>query len=172
MHIAITIWAITASWRTWNWERFHKFHATILYISVMNLLYILFTMGYPLWRMEPELGFPFLVIDMLYTFIIFPCTAILFLSHYPKSVKGQVYHYLKWILIYIIVEWIGSLFTRITYDNEWNLWWSLLFLVMMFPMFRLHYKKPLLAYLLTLIITTVILYHFKVPWNIPVEGYL
>lgn len=172
MHIAITIWAVIASWRAWNWERFYKFHATILYISAMNLVYLFFTTDYHLWRMLPDLGLPPSIIYMLYTFIVFPCSAILFLSHYPKPFKSQIYHILKWIIIYIGAEWIGSLFNRITYGHGWNLWWSFLFLFLMFPMFRLHYKRPLLTYLLTLVFIALIFYFFKVPWKLSMEDRL
>lgn len=169
MHIAITLWAIAASWRAWSWERFHTFHATLLYIAAMNVLYLFFTAGYPLWKMQPDLGLPSSIVDMLYTFIIFPCTAILFLAHYPESLKAQTYHILKWTIIYISVEWVGDLFGRITYHHGWNLGWSLLFVIMMFLMFRLHYKRPLLAYLLTFILIVLILCYFKVPLEIPME---
>lgn len=172
MHLAITIWAIIASWRSWTWKHFYEFHATIIYVSAMNLLYIYFTTGYILWEMQPDLGLPLSIVDMMYTFIIFPCTAILFLTKYPTIFSKKVYHILKWITIYIVVEWIGHVLNRITYENGWNLWWSLLFLIMMFPMFRLHYKRPLLAYLLTIIFIFLILYFFQVPLSVPVEDRL
>lgn len=172
MHLAIAIWAIIASWRTWSWEHFHRFHATILYKSATNLLYIFFTMGYPLWRMQADLGLSYSIIAMLYTVIIFPCTVILFLAHYPISFKRQIYHNLKWIAIYFVAEWIGGLLNLIRYEHGWNLWWSLLFLFIMFPMLRLHYKKPFYAYLLTVIYIIVIFYYFEVPWEVPVEDRL
>ncbi len=172
MHVAFTVWAIIASWRWWSWENFHKFHATILYKSAMNLLYLFFTAGYPLWRVHPDLGLPFSIIDMLYTFIIFPCTVILYLSRYPATLKKKIYHNVKWIAIYFGLEWIGSIFDRITYDHGWNLWWSLVFVIIMFPMLRLHYKRPLLAYLLTILYIVLIFYYFQVPWAFSVEDRL
>lgn len=172
MHLAITIWAIIASWRAWNLEHFHKFHATILYKSTMNLLYIFITMGYPLWRIQPDLGLPFIIISLLYTFIIFPCTVILFLSNYPKSAKSQILHNLKWITIYIVVEWIGSLSGRITYEHGWNLGWSLLFVIIMFPMLGLHHKRPILTYFLSIIIVTLMIYFFNIPWKLSLEDRL
>lgn len=169
MHIAITIWAIIASWRRWDQEHFHKCHTTILYMSLLNLLYAFLTSGYTLWEIQPDLGLPSPIVSMLYTFIIFPCTVILYLSRYPKSVKSQVIHNIKWITIYMGVEWLGSLFSRIIYDHGWDLGWSFLFVLIMFPMLRLHYKKPLLAYLLSIIFIAFILYKFEVPWKIPME---
>lgn len=165
MHITIVIWAVLASWRTWSWERFYRYQATFLYIAAVNLLYLFFTVDYHLWEMQSDFGLSATMINMLYTFIVFPCSAILFLSHYPKHFKEQILHILKWIIIYIGVEWIGGLFNFITYDHGWNLGWSFPFLIMMFSLFRLHYKRPLLAYLLTFIFTALIIYYFKIPWN-------
>lgn len=169
MHIAITVWAIIASWYWWSRENFHKYHTTILYKSLLNLLYIFLTIGYPLWRIQPDLGFSFPMTSLLYTFIIFPCTTILYLARYPESIKGQILHNIKWMSIYIGVEWIGMLLTRIKYHHGWNFGWSILFVVVMFPMLRLHHKSPLFAYLLSIIIVVLILYGFKVPWNVPFE---
>jgi len=138
-------------------------------MSLLNLLYIFLTSGYILWKIQPDLGLPFPIVSMLYTFIIFPCTVILYLSRYPKSVKGQILHNIKWIMIYIVIECLGSLFGRIIYDHSWHLGWSLLFVLTMFPMLRLHYKKPLLAYFLSILFIAFILYKFEVPWKVPMK---
>lgn len=172
MHLAITIWAIASSWRWWSCDHFQKYHTTILYMSLLNLLYLFLTIGFPLWRIQPDFGLPFPITSMMYTFIIFPCTVMLFLSRYPASLKRQVLHHIKWIMIYFGVEWVGSFTNRITYDHDWNLGWSFLFVVMMFPMLRLHHKRPLLTYLLSMAIVILILYVFKVPWDIPLENRL
>lgn len=172
MHIAIALWSVLASWRSWNWNNFHEFHTTILYMSLTNLFYLFLTVGYPLWIIQPDAGLPLSLTNSLYTFIIFPCTVILYLSRYPKSAKWQIFHNIKWIIIYIGVEWIGSIFDRISYDHEWNLAWSFLFVIVMFPMLRLHYKKPIMAYLLSIVIIIVILYYFQVPWNVPIDDQL
>lgn len=169
MHIAITIWAVAASWRWWSWKYFYKYHATILYMSLLNLLYLFFTVGYPLWKIQPDFGLSFPATSMMYTFIIFPCTAMLFLVRYPAYFKSQVLHNAKWMIIYFGVEWVGSIINRISYGHGWNLGWSLLFVIMMFPMLRLHYKRPILAYLLSIIIILLILYKFDIPWTVPLE---
>lgn len=167
MHILITVWAILAAWRWGNWRKFSQYHATMLYMSLMNLFYLFLTGTYLLWRMQPEFGLPFTLMVALYTFIVFPCTVLLYLSHYPETLGRQILHIIKWIVIYIGVEWLGSLFSRISYGNGWHLGWSFIFVLIMFPMLRLHNQKPILAYLLSIAIIVLLLYVFDVPWKEP-----
>ncbi|GGK08337.1 hypothetical protein GCM10007063_33420 [Lentibacillus kapialis] len=165
MHIGITVWVILASWRWGDWKNFNRYHSTMLYMSAMNLFYLFLTSKYPLWRMHPDLGLPFTLVTALYTFIIFPFTVLLYLSHFPDSPEKQILYTLKWIVIYIGVEWVGGLFSRITYDNGWHLGWSLIFVLTMFPMLRLHYKKPILTYMVSIFVIAFLVYLFDVPWQ-------
>src|SRR5699024_1080922 len=107
------------------------------------------TSTYPLWRMQPEFGLSFIIFFTLYIFIVYPCTVLLFLTNYPNTPMKRIFHIIKWAMIYFGVEWIGSMLGRITYENAWNLGWSFLFILTMFPMLRLHYKKPGVAYLVS-----------------------
>ncbi|MFC7063119.1 CBO0543 family protein [Halobacillus seohaensis] len=163
MHLAITIWAVLAAWRWGKWENFHKYHATMIYLSTMDLLYFYLTIDYPLWRLQPDLGMSDGLIQILYTFIIFPCTVIIFLSRYPNVFSKQCLYIGKWIVIYIGVEGIGWIFGRINYAHGWNLGASFLFLFLMFPMLRLHYKKPIVAYVVSIIVITSLLFLFGIP---------
>ncbi|WP_223702409.1 CBO0543 family protein [Sutcliffiella deserti] len=163
MHILITILAILAAWRWADWSRFSAFHATILYMSAMDLLYLVLTVDDPLWILKSNIGVPHTIVTLLYTFVVFPSTVMLFLSNYPDIPFKKLFHYAKWIFIYIGVEWIGYLTGAIYYKNSWTLGWSLLFLIVMFPMLRLHFKKPILSYLLSFFIIVFLLYWFQVP---------
>ncbi len=165
MHIFITIWAVAAAWRWADWSRFREFHATMIYMPAMDLLYFYFTNDYPLWTVQSHLGLPYTGIALLYTFIVFPCTVILFLSNYPDTVRKQILHVGKWVMIYVGIEWIWLLLRFIKYDNGWSLGWSFLFVIVMFPMLLLHYKRPFPAYIASLIIIIFLIYWFDVPWD-------
>jgi hypothetical protein len=56
-----------------------------------------------------------------------------------------------------------------THSYGWNLGWSIFFDFIMFPMFRLHYKNPLAAYILSVPIAIVFITLFDVPIHIPIE---
>lgn len=165
MHIAITVWAILAAWHWGDWKNLNQYHATMLYMPFMNLFYLFLTSTYPLWRLQPDLGLPFTIVVALYSFIVFPCTVLIYLSHYPDPPKKQILHIIKWVVIYIGVEWVGNMLTRITYGHDWHLGWSFLFVLVMFPMLRLHYKKPILAYLVSFFVIVLLLYLFDIPWR-------
>ncbi|TMN23354.1 CBO0543 family protein [Lentibacillus cibarius] len=164
MHVIILFFALAIAWYSVNWRRFYEYQATILYMATMNLLYYFLTTDYRLWTLQSNLGLPSAVIDLLYTFVLFPCTVLIFLSHYPQQLGKQIIHTGKWVIIYFVFEWVGYLFGAIYYDHGWSLGWSGLFLVVMFPMLRMHYKRPILAYGLSVIVTIFLLYWFKVPW--------
>lgn len=164
MHILIIILAIMAGCLKGKWSCYRQFHATMVYIAAMNLLYLYFTRDYPLWTLHSNLGLPEPVINLLYTCIVFPCTVIIFLSNFPNGFLHQVYYIGKWVLLYFVFEWIGHHLGAIEYNNGWSLGWSLPFLIVMFTMLRLHYIRPFLAYGWSAIIIAILLSIFEVPW--------
>lgn len=162
MHITITIWALLAALRWGDWKHLYEYHTTMLYMSTMNLLYFFLTFQYPLWEVQAHLIPSYTIVSLLYTFIVFPCTVILFLSNYPTTSIKKWIHIGKWIAIYIGIEWIGGLFGLIIYHHGWNLSWSLIFLCIMFPMLRLHHRRPYTAYLVSIFIIISLMLIFNV----------
>lgn len=163
MHIGIAIWTVLASLIWGDWHQWRKYLPTMLYMSLSNLLYLYLTSDFWLWRIVPDFLLEQKEVAMLYTFIVFPCTVIVFLSHYPDRRRGQLLHFAKWIIIYGVVEWIGFLTGRIDYAHGWSIWWSLFFLCMMFPMLVLHHFKPLYAHVLSVFWVTFYILVFQVP---------
>ncbi|HLS08762.1 CBO0543 family protein [Lentibacillus sp.] len=164
MHIFIIFLVILAAWRWADWSRFQQFHATMLYIIAMNLLYFFFTFDYPLWTFESNIGIPERVLNLLHAFIVLPLTIIMFLSRFPDAIIHKLLYIAKWVLLYIVFEWGGYHLGAIEYHNGWSVTWSCLFVLVMFPMLRLHYTRPLIAYGLSIIIIAVLLTLFNVPW--------
>ncbi|RYG73505.1 hypothetical protein EU245_06415 [Lentibacillus lipolyticus] len=164
MHVIVLLLAVAAVWYFVAWRHFHEYQATIWYMVAMNLLYYFFTADYRLWTLHSNVGIPPAVIDLLYTFVLFPCTVMTFLSRYPHQLGKQMVHTGKWIIIYFVGEWIGCLVGAIHYHHGWSLGWSGLFLVVMFLMLQLHDKRPVLAYGLSVVIIAFLLYWFEVPW--------
>ncbi|WP_028608800.1 CBO0543 family protein [Paenibacillus harenae] len=145
MHIAIAIWALLAALKWADWKRWNEFLPTIYFMVSMNLLYQYIAHSrYHLWTFEQNLPNE-LVTDTLYGFLVFPCTVMLFLSNYPNEKGSIIFHYLKWILIYCTLEWIGKEYGFMSYSHGWSLKWSVFFNCIMFPMLRLHHVKPLWA---------------------------
>ncbi|WP_397376397.1 CBO0543 family protein [Paenibacillus vietnamensis] len=128
-----------------DWRRWKEFLPTIYFMVVSNLFYQYIAHNiYHLWENKRNWPNEYIT-DSLYSFIVFPCTVMLFLSNYPDPPKKQWLHYIKWIGIYSSLEWIGQFFGYISYYHGWSWTLSLIFNCVMFPMLRLHHKRPLWA---------------------------
>ncbi|OXM84253.1 hypothetical protein CF651_20930 [Paenibacillus rigui] len=131
-----------------------------------NLLHLFFSSQYMVWYFVPDNAAYPVHTELVYTFIIFPATVLLFLDRYPKSGKWKQLIYLAWwVLIYSACEWVLSETGRIVYDHDWSWAWSTIFDCMMFPMLLLHHRNPILAYGLSVLIVVALVYGFHVPMS-------
>ena len=170
MHVIISLIAIVFVWWRGDWQQWRIYHPTMMYFALGNLTYNLLCTNYLLWELNPDFLSNHSLTEMLYTFIVFPATSLMFLSHYPEEGKNKkFFHYVTWISIYGGVEFIYVLTDRIIYQFGWHLGWSVLFDAIMFPMLRLFHKKPLIAYPISILIAVFWIMLFDVPVEIPIE---
>ncbi|MFB4166065.1 hypothetical protein ACE1TI_20285 [Alteribacillus sp. JSM 102045] len=169
MHVFITALVIFLVWRSGNYKQWRKYHTTMWFFAGANLTYYVLCANYFLWEIHADFSAGYSLQIMLYTFIVYPGSLLLFLANYPGSIQGKIFHNVKWIGIYTGTEYIYYLLGLITFNYGWHLGWSLLFLCIMFPMLRLHHTKPLLTYVLSILITLILLWIFNVPVEIPIE---
>lgn len=169
MHILITLIVILAIFIRGDFRHWKEFHSTMLYIAVGNLMYNFLAANYLLWRFNPDIMSNHTLTEVVYTCVVFPGTALMFLSTFPKTSKRITFHYITWIGLYVGFEIMFLFLNKIYYQYGWNLGWSALFDCIMFPMLRLHSKKPLLAYLLSIPIAVFFIIYFDVPIHIPIE---
>jgi hypothetical protein len=144
-----------------NWQRYYP---TLLFATLGNALYELLCYKYQLWQMEPD-GLPFAMIPiLLLTLIGMPLSTWIYLSKYPfsKSLYSQTGYIGLYILLFVILEWISVKVGAITYHHNWNLWWSLLFVIVMFIVLRIHYLRPLLAIIISVIAAVILCFIFDV----------
>ncbi|GGC76820.1 hypothetical protein GCM10007216_04170 [Thalassobacillus devorans] len=162
MHIAITIWVIVASIRWGDWKNWERYYSTMLYIASANLLYQFFAQKYfILWEVQEELFLNQSMVVMLHTFVINPLAAFIFLSNFPDRFRKQIIHIIKWIIIFISVEWAGLNLGKITHSNGWNLGWSTFFVLVMLPMLVLHYKRKIWVLVVSVFFVLFYLYVFE-----------
>jgi hypothetical protein len=171
VHVFIVILTIFFVWKQKVYKEWRKYHATMLYFSICNLTYNLICANYWLWKFDNNVLLTHTLLELVYSFITFPATVLLFLAQYPekKAIKRKITYYLTWIGIYFVGEWLLLQAGEMIHSNGWSLRWSLLFDFIMFPMLRLHYKHPLIAYLLSVLIATFLICWFDVPIHIPIE---
>lgn len=165
MHILICVFIIFYTWKRANWKKWKEYHSTILFLPGMNLVYnfLSFSSGRFLWKMNPDFLFNHTVTELTYTGVLLTSTVLLFISTYPDNRVKIILHYLKYIVVYSIVETIFYLSGRIEYKYGWSIWHSIAFYFLMFPAIRIHYKKPILAYILFVFVTIFGVWYFKLP---------
>ncbi|WP_159881610.1 CBO0543 family protein [Paenibacillus puerhi] len=149
--------------RSKRWRQSGRYHSTALYIMLGSLLYIVLTAGYVLWSFVPDIPMLRLTCELFYSLLVFPLTALMFLNGYPEGLGRVRVHYLKWIGCYAGIELVLMWTGRIEYGNGWNWYCSVLFDFMMFPMLRLHSRRPLVAYACSVPIIIGLLLLFRVP---------
>ncbi len=155
---------------TKSWQSFHKYHSTILYVALMNLLYNFICANYYLWKWESEIFTNHQTVGFFLTFLFLPSIVILFLHFYPFNQKSPYAYIFFWVMGLWTWEVIYShVFNRLTYDYGWSIWWSALFYVVMFPMIVLHSKRPLVAYGLSVIVIIILINIFNIPIQTPVD---
>ncbi|MED3563812.1 CBO0543 family protein [Bacillus xiapuensis] len=152
--IAITysvLWIIAAfKFADRNWM---PYYPTLLFAALGNALYEVICFKYQLWKMEPN-GLPVAMIPiLLLTLIGMPFSTWIYLSKYPfeKGLIPQSLYIAFFVAIYTLLEFLSVKGGAITYHHNWNLFWSVLFVIAMFNILRIHYQKPVIALILSVI---------------------
>lgn len=165
MHVAITLLTIFAAWRWGDRKNWKQYHPTMLFITAGGLLYEYLTKDYTLWVFRPDFLYNHKLTIIVYALVTMPLSVLIFLSHYPQTLKRQILYLAEWVIIYASVELVLLYFGRISYQHGWNFVHSLLFNTIMFPMLRLHHTRPLRAYQISVVIIVVLMLLFKVPFH-------
>jgi hypothetical protein len=165
MQIIYPIIFLLVSLKLGKWRNWQQYYPTVLFIVVGNLLYCFLFKEYPMWRFEhtfEEKVLPTrMSIDLLKTFTSFPILTVIYLSLFPeeRNLVNYMKHILTWTVIFAVIEYVSKLLGMISYHHGWNMWWSLLFDFTMFTLIAIHYKRPILALILSGLFTLCL-------WNI------
>jgi hypothetical protein len=166
MHIIGQFLWILAAWRWADWRNWKNYHSTILYMIVFSLLYDVLTYNHSLWIFSDFFLPTHTLNSLAVTFVGFSCSVLIFLSRFPEKSKiNQIKYISLWIALYIGIEYFFVVIGLFNYYNGWNIWWSVLLDVTLFPMLLLHYKKPLVAYLISI---PILIFYFLV-FDIPIS---
>jgi hypothetical protein len=166
LHTITTLILLGCVYKFADWKRIREYHATLIYIGYVNLLYLFLTAGFPMWQYEPDSFSNHTITEISNSLIFLPCVALLFLSLYPVKMKIWVYYSL-WIAGSIVWEYIFVSFNKITFHNGWSFWVEPIFYLVMYIMIRLHYKRPIWAYIGSIIFVLVLLLIYNIPLDIP-----
>ncbi|OPX89985.1 MAG: hypothetical protein A4E53_01200 [Pelotomaculum sp. PtaB.Bin104] len=158
---------IFIAWRWGDWKNLNRYYPTILYFIICSLLYSVLLDNHLLWKHEPVPPLNNILsnhktIILFNTFTRFPATCFVYLSNYPNGKKQYLYIVL-WVIIYAIIELITLKQNGISYHNGWNFSYSILFDIAIFSFLRLHYLRPTLTWVLSLIFIIFIFIAFDIP---------
>ena len=166
--VAVGITSLLLGWKLGNWRKIEKYYPTILFLIIGDLLYNIFTYSDPTWSYNKNWIFPNHTLANLWIMItVYPATVMIYLFHFPKKKRKQIFYIIFWVILYVIAEIFGlHVFNFIDHFNGWNMWWSLLFDIILFVMLYIHYKRPLLAWGLSIIVIIFFLNVFNVNLHI------
>jgi hypothetical protein len=158
--IFILVWVII-TYKFGDWRNWRLYYPTILFFCSGNLLGFEVLHDQLLWEFKSSL-LSHVTIDIIQMVFIFTCTTILFLQYYPKKFIRQILYILLWVFIYSSIEGVFHLFGGIKYHQGWTFWWSAAHNMYQFIFLRVHYKKPILAWILAFIALGTTMVIFKV----------
>ncbi|SDN04704.1 hypothetical protein SAMN04487897_101901 [Paenibacillus sp. yr247] len=160
--IGVSTW-ILAALRWGDWRNWSKYHATILYFILGDVLYYYVTCTHRLWTLVPTWPLKNELICVAGELIVFASTVLIFLGRYPSGHFISTWWTIVWICIYTANEWVLLHTGTFTYLHGWTLFDSFLFNILMFILLRLHSKIPLITYVLSIPIAIILISLNSIP---------
>lgn len=160
--IIVTVMMVAAAWKWGDWKNWRIYYPTILFYIVVDFSYVIVSYNYPLWEFESPM-LKTILSEFLISCVFVPATLLMYLYRFPKGFTRKILYIFFWVALYSLIELFSYLFGFFSYHNGWNLWWSVLFNCIMFPILYLHQKKPLGAIGISLICAVVMILWWKIP---------
>ncbi|WP_254842666.1 CBO0543 family protein [Bacillus sp. MRMR6] len=163
LNIIYTLIFIFAAIKWGDWRNWKHYYPTFLFWIVVDLLYQFLFFQYSMWEYVPvgsdKAWAKHTHITLLIMLIKYPATLIIFLGHLPGTNVKRFIYILFWTFLYVAIEKIDLILGGIMHKHGWNLWWSSLFSLVMFTTLAIHYKRPLIAWVISVLFSIFL-------WNI------
>jgi hypothetical protein len=160
-HISIVIITLLICYKWGDWRHWKNYYSTILYFMLGDFIYLVLFNKTMLWTYNTDI-LNHTLINLLIIFTVYPSTILVFLPYYPKLITMKVVYISFWIVLFAAIEYISHILGCLSYHNGWNIGWSIIFCLIMFPLQHLHYVKPLLAWCFSIIELVIFIVLFKV----------
>jgi hypothetical protein len=162
----IGIISILATLKWGNLKKWKEYYPTILYFFVGNLTYMVLTQRKPLWYFGETLGH-YTVFEITMMILLYPSTSILFLSYFPNTHSRMkcIMYITVCVLAFSAFEYLAHITGGISYSNGWNIFYSVIFNAVMFPLLILHFRRPLLVWPISAIIAFAFMFLFDIPFT-------
>lgn len=162
MYILINVFYLIAGiiWGDWrNWQRYYP---TILFFMIGDFLYNFLLYNKSMWIFHDLILPNHTMITLLAMTISYTVTVLIYVGRFPIGWKKRSLWFLLWSGIFLSLEYVNNKLGFITYHNGWTMSWSILFTAIIFLILPIHHKKPLLAWLLSIVIVMSLLTIFEV----------
>ena len=164
MRIVLAILFICLCFKWGDRKNWKLFYPTVLFYIISNLSYDILTYSKPLWLYSGSF-WNHTFADYFVAFFTYPAIIILFLSNFPKKILRQVLYIVFWVFIMSFVEYIMHINGGIKYYNGWSIGWSILFDSIMFSLLFLNYKKPLLSWIISIVLAFSLMFIFNIAFS-------
>ncbi len=162
MNLAVLLIVILSSLKWGDWKNWQKYHSTMILAGYGNLLFQFLYCDNDPWLINPGFYQNHTIFELVFSVIILPFTAFLFLSNYPDSSIKKFLHFSYYISVYVGFEYLYFLTGNITYHYGWSFMYSVAWDIMMFTIWAVHFRKPIKAYILATIVVIIIAALFPV----------
>lgn len=142
-----------------DWSNWKTYYPTIQFYIICNLLYNFLFYRHALWSYAAKTSWlNHTVIDLTFTFLIVPMILMVYLRHVPDDLKKLFKYVLLWTAVFTLIEFIFLRVELFFYSNGWSIVKSAIFNFFMFTILSIHYKRPLLALLISIPVIIMMLF--------------
>lgn len=169
MHLIYNALLLLAAIKWGDWRSWREYYPTILFFIMGDLLKNFLFHDYLIWTYQETMFAQNILsnhtfISLLIMFVTYPSTTLIYLGRFPEEKWKQLLWIGLWVFIYVVIEYINLEYLHlIKHHHGWSMGWSILFNLVMFPMLRLHQKRPLIAWGLSIIWIIFLLTRFPIP---------
>lgn len=155
LFFALAIAWIIIVYKVGDWPDWKKYYPTILFFWCGDLIYNVIFYEKPLWVfVNPALTHH--LTDIICAFVIFTGTVLIYIPMFPTRFRYKILYVGFWVLLYSSIEWIFNVLGGISYQNGWNIWWSVIHNIYQFILLKIHQDRPILAWILAIAILILI----------------
>ncbi|WP_102349103.1 CBO0543 family protein [Bacillus sp. Marseille-P3661] len=152
MYIMINTLYLIAGYIWGDWRNWKSYYPTILFFMIGDLLYNFLLYKQSMWLFIDLILPNHTTVTILAMFVSYISTVLIYLGRFPEGWGKRFMWFLLWSGIYLVIEFINMRLGFITYHNGWNYGWSILFTLFIFFILPIHHKRPIVAWLLSIII--------------------
>lgn len=162
--LVIVVWILFA-YRFIDWSQWKKQYPTVLYFIAINLTYNMFYFNHTLWAFRGITAewLNHTIINLAFTYFITPMALIIYLQRYPENKNHGYIYSAVWIGFFTIIEYLFAHKGMFVYDNGWNSLHNIWLNIVLFAVLRIHYRKPAIAMLISLLAAVIFYLLFPFP---------